>query len=131
MEPLFPESCTNQAFMYDFYKDVIKRLMLERTLAQILEEAENVEELRLNPTKIQEEYEELVERTVALRRVLRALNVCSAVTRFVSSHPFTVGFGEVARILHEGKRYPWRLGRAPFVCIPSRLMLGVIQGCGI
>ena len=52
MEPLFPESCMNQAFMYDFYKDVIKRLMPERTLAQILEEAENVEELRPKPAKI-------------------------------------------------------------------------------
>ena len=52
--------------MYDFYKDVIKRLMPERTLAQILEEAENVEELCLNPAKIQEEYRELVEQMVAL-----------------------------------------------------------------
>ena len=51
----------HQAFMYDFYKDVIKRLMPERTLAQILEKAENVEELRLNPVEIQEEYEEFVE----------------------------------------------------------------------
>ena len=56
----------NQAFMYDFYKDVIKRLMPERTLAQILEEAENIEELHLNPAEIQEEYGEFVERTVAL-----------------------------------------------------------------
>ena len=52
MEPLFPESCANQAFMYDFYKDVIKRLVPERTLTQILDEAENVEEFRLNPAKI-------------------------------------------------------------------------------
>ena len=52
MEPLFPESCMNQAFVYDFYKDVIKRLVLERTLTQILDEAENIEEFRLNPTKI-------------------------------------------------------------------------------
>ena len=52
MEPLFPESCMNQAFMYDFYKDVIKRLMPERTLTQILDEAENGEEFRLNPAKI-------------------------------------------------------------------------------
>ena len=66
MEPLFPESCRNQAFVYDFYKDVIKRLMPERTLAQILGEAENVEDWRLNPTKVQEEYEEFLERTVAL-----------------------------------------------------------------
>ena len=43
----------NQAFMYDFYKDVIKRLMPERTLAQILDEAENAEELHLNPEEIQ------------------------------------------------------------------------------
>ena len=47
--------------MYDFYKDVIKRLMPERTLSQILNEAENVEAFRLNPTRIQEEYEEFVE----------------------------------------------------------------------
>ena len=66
MEPLFPESCRNQAFVYDFYKDVIKRLMPERTLAQILSEAKNVEDLRLNPVRIQEEYEEFLERTVAL-----------------------------------------------------------------
>ena len=45
-------------FVYDFYKDVIKRLVPERTLTQILDEAENVEEFRLNPTKIQEEYGE-------------------------------------------------------------------------
>ena len=43
------------------YKDVIKRLVPERTLAQILDEAENAEELRLNPAKIQEEYEEFLE----------------------------------------------------------------------
>ena len=61
MEPLFPESCRNQAFVCDFYKDVIKRLVLERTLAQILSEAKNVEDLRLNPARIQEEYEEFLE----------------------------------------------------------------------
>ena len=61
MEPLFPESCRKQAFVCDFYKNVIKCLMPERTLAQILEEAENVEELRLNPARIQEEYEEFLE----------------------------------------------------------------------
>ena len=113
MELLFPKSCTNQAFMYDFYKDVIRRLMPERTLAQILEEAENVEELRLNPAEIQEEYEELVERTVALRRVLRALNVCSAVTRFVSSHPFAVGLGEVARDLVRREEVSVASGKGP------------------
>ena len=52
MKPLFPEPCMNQAFMYDFYKDVMKRLMPERTLAQNLQEAENIEELRLNPAEI-------------------------------------------------------------------------------
>ena len=36
---------------------------------------------------------------MALQRVLRALNICSAVTRFDSSHPFAVGLGEVAREL--------------------------------
>ena len=66
MEPLFPESCRNQAFVYDFDKDVIKRLMPERTLAQILSEAENVEDLRINPMRIQGEYEEFLEQTVAL-----------------------------------------------------------------
>ena len=85
--------------MYDFYKDVIERLMPERTLAQILSEAENVEDLRLNPARVQEEYEEFLERTVALQRVLRALNICSAVTRFDPSHPFAMGLGEVAREL--------------------------------
>ena len=89
----------HQAFIYGFYKDVIKRLMPERTLAQILEEAGNVEELHLNPVEIQEEYEEFVEQTVALQRMLRALNVCSAVTRFDPSHPFAVGLGEVAKEL--------------------------------
>ena len=97
MEPLFPESCANQAFAHDFYKDVIKSLVPERTLTQILDEAENVEEFRLNPVKIEEEYGEFVERTLALKRVLRALNICSAVTRFDPSHPFAVGLGEVAR----------------------------------
>ena len=85
--------------MYDFYKDVIKRLMPERTLAQILSKAENVEDLCLNPARIQEEYEEFLERTMALQRVLRILNICSAVTRFDHTHPFTVGLGEVAREL--------------------------------
>ena len=99
--------------MYDFYKDVIKRLMPERTLAQILEEAENVEELHLNPVKIQEEYEELVERTVALQRVLRALNVCSAVTRFESSHPFAVGLGEAARDLARREEVSVASGEGP------------------
>ena len=47
--------------MYDFYKDVIKRLMPERTLAQILSEAKNVDDLCLNPARIQEEYEEFLE----------------------------------------------------------------------
>ena len=85
--------------MCGFYKDVIRRLMPERTLAQILREAENVEDLCLNPARIQEEYEEFLERTVALQCVLRALNICSAVTRFDPSHPFAVGLGEVAREL--------------------------------
>ena len=64
MEPLFQESCKNLSFVYDFYKDVIKRLMPERTLTQILREAENIEEMRLNPARIQDEYEEFLERTV-------------------------------------------------------------------
>ena len=82
MEPLFLELCTNQAFMYNFYKDVIKRLVPERTLTQILDEVENVKEFRLNPAKIQAEYGEFVEQTLALKHVLKALNVCSAATRF-------------------------------------------------
>ena len=49
MEPLFPESCKNLSFVYDFYKDVIKRLMPERTLMQILKDTENIEVMRLNP----------------------------------------------------------------------------------
>ena len=55
--------------------------------------------MRLNPAEIQEEYGEFVERTVALQCVLRALNVCSEVTRFNSSHPFAVELGEVAKEL--------------------------------
>ena len=99
MEPLFPESCTNQAFVYDFYKHVIKRLVLEWTLIQILDEAENVEEFLLNPAKIQEKYGEFTERTLALKHVLRALNVCSVATRFDPSRPFTVGLDEVTKEL--------------------------------
>ena len=99
--------------MYDFYKDVIKRLMPEQTLAQILREAENVEDLRLNPTRIQGEYEEFLERTVALQRVLRALNICSAVTRFDSSHPFAVGLGEVARELARKDEVSVASGKGP------------------
>ena len=113
MEPLFPESRTNQAFMYDFYKDVMKRLMLERTLAQILSEAENVKDLRLNLSKIQEEYGEFFERTMALQRVLRALNVCSAVTRFDPSHPFAEGLGEVARELARKEETSVASGEGP------------------
>ena len=113
MEPLFPESCANQAFVYDFYKDVIKRLVPERTLTQILDEAENVEEFRLNPAKIQEEYGEFVERTLALKRVLRALNVCSAATRFDPSHPFAVGLGEVARELAQKEEVSVASGEGP------------------
>ena len=113
MEPLFPESCLNQAFVYDFYKDVVKRLMPKRTLAQILTEAENVEELRLNPAKIQEEYEEFLEQTIALQRVLRALNICSAVTRFSSSHPFAEGLGEAARELARKEEVSVASGEGP------------------
>ena len=113
MEPLFPESCLNQAFVYGFHKDVVKHLMPKRTLAQILTEAENVEELRLNPTKIQEEYEEFLERTIALQRVLRALNICSAVTRFSSSHPFAVGLGESARELARKEEVSIASGEGP------------------
>ena len=61
MEPLFSESCKNLSFVYDFYKDVIKRLMPERTLTQILREAEHIEVMRLNPARIQDEYEEFLE----------------------------------------------------------------------
>ena len=99
--------------MYDFYRDVIKRLMPKRTLAQILREAENVEDLRLNPTKIQKEYEEFLEQTVALQRVLRALNICSAVTRFDPSHPFAVGLGEVARELARREEVSVASGEGP------------------
>ena len=56
----------NQAFMYDFYKDVIKRLMPERALAQILKEVGNIEEWRLNSAEIQKEYGEFTERIVDL-----------------------------------------------------------------
>ena len=85
----------------------------ERTLTQILDDAENVEEFRLNPTKIQEEYGEFVERTLALKRVLKALNVCSAVTRFDPSHPFAVGLGEMARELVQKEEVSVASGEGP------------------
>ena len=102
-----------QAFMYDFYKDVIKRLMPERILAQILEEAKIIEELSLNSAEIQEEYGEFVERTVALQHVLRALNVCSAVTRFDPSHPFAMGLGEVVKELTRKEEMSVASGQGP------------------
>ena len=118
MEPLFPEQCMNQAFIYDFYKDVIKRLMPKRTLAQILIDAKDIEDLCLNPAGIQEEYKEFLERTIALQRVLRALNVCSAVTRFNSSHPFAVGLGEAARELAQKEEESVASGGGPIrMCV--------------
>ena len=113
MTSLFPESCMNQAFVNDFYKEVINRLMPKRTLTQILREAETVEEFRLNPVKIQEEYEEFLEKTVALQHVLRALNVCSSVTRFSFSHPFAVGLGEVVRELAQRENASATSGKGP------------------
>ena len=103
----------HQAFINDFYKDVIKRLMPKRTLAQILIDAKDIEDLRLNPVKIQEEYKEFLERTIALQRVLRALNVRSAVTRFNSSHPFAVGLGEAARKLAQKEEESVASGGGP------------------
>ena len=103
----------NQAFIYDFYKDVIKRLMPKRTLAQIFIDAKDIEDLRLNPVKIQEEYKEFLERTIALQRVLRALNVCSAVTRFSSSHPFALGLGEAAKELAQKEEVSVASGEGP------------------
>ena len=113
MTSLFPESCMNQAFVNDFYKEVIAHLMPKRTLTQILREAESIGEFRLNPVKIQEEYEEFLEKTVALQCVLRALNVCSAVTRFSSSHPFAVGLGEVVRELARKENASATSGNGP------------------
>ena len=71
----------------------------ERTLTQILREAEHVDLWRLNPERIQEEYKEFMDPTITLQRVLRALNVRSSTTRFNSSHPFAIGLGEVVREL--------------------------------
>ena len=113
MEPLFPKSDLTQVFVHDFCKDVIKRLMPKRTLAQILTEAENVEDLRLNPAKIQKEYEDFLDRTLALQRVLRALNVCSPVTRFSFSHPFAIGLGEVAKELARKEEASVASGEGP------------------
>ena len=113
MEPLFLESDLTQVFVHDFCKDVVKRLMPKRTLAQILTEAENVEDLRLNPAKIQKEYEDFLDRTLALQRVLRALNVCSAVTRFSFSHPFAIGLGEVAKELARKEEASVASGEGP------------------
>ena len=69
--------------------------------------------MRLNPARIQEEYEEFLERTVALQHVLRALNICSAVTRFDHSHPFAVGLGEVARELARKEEVSVASGEGP------------------
>ena len=69
--------------------------------------------MRLNPARIQDEYEEFLERTVALQRVLRVLNICSAVTRFSSSHPFVVGLGEVARELARKEEESVESGEGP------------------
>ena len=45
--------------------------------------------------------------------MLRALNVCSAVTRFESSHPFAVGLGEAARDLAQREEVSVASGEGP------------------
>ena len=95
MEPLFPDvDESHAAFIHEFYKMVVKKLVLERTLLQISEEAEHLELWRLDPTKIQQEYIEFMDCMITLQRLLRALNVQSIVVRFNSSHPFAIGLGK-------------------------------------
>ena len=113
MKSLFPESCANLSFVSDFYQDVIKRLAPDQTLAQIFAEAYHVDEGYLDPTKIQAEYKEFMERTRAVHCVLRALNVCSAVTRFSSDHPFAVGLGKVAREFAQKEEESVNSGQGP------------------
>ena len=56
MEPLFPEvNESHTAFVHEFFKIVVKRLVPERTLLQRSEEAEHLEAWMLSPTKIQKE----------------------------------------------------------------------------
>ena len=50
---------------------------------------------------------------VVLQRVLRALNVCSAVTKFESSHPFAVDLGEAARDLAQREEVSVASGEGP------------------
>ena len=52
---------------------------------------------------------------MALQRVLRALNICSAITRFDSSHPFAVGLGEVARELAQKEEMSVASGEGPIL----------------
>ena len=50
---------------------------------------------------------------MALQHVLRTLNICSAITRFSSSHPFAVGLGEVARELTQKEEVFVASGEGP------------------
>ena len=50
--------------------------------------------------------------------MLRALNICSAVTRFDSSHPFAVGLGEVARGFAQKEEMSVASGEGP-ICMCS------------
>ena len=50
---------------------------------------------------------------MALQRVLRALNICSAATRFDHSHPFAVGLSEVARELARKEEVSMASGEGP------------------
>ena len=95
MEPLFPEANKSHiAFIHEFSKMVVKRLVPERTLLQISEEAEHLEAWMLNPAKIQKEYAEFMDNMVTLQHILTALGVPDSVMRFCSSHPFAIGLGE-------------------------------------
>ena len=53
----------------------------------------------MNPAKLQKEYTEFVGCVVTLQRILEALNVQEAVTRFNYSHPFAIGLGEAMQRL--------------------------------
>ena len=95
MEPLFLEVDESHAtFVHVFYKMMAKKLVLERTLLQISEEAEHLGTWRPEPTKVQKEYAEFINCMVTLRRLLTALNVQSTVVRFNLSRLLAIDFGE-------------------------------------
>ena len=95
MESLFPEVDENHAaFIHEFCKKAAKRLVPERTLLELFEEAERLEAWMLDPQKIQKEYVEFMGNMATLHHLLIALNAQDTVVRFNSSHSFAIGLGE-------------------------------------